>query len=76
MKRNIIYSMRKSDSERNILVRDNKHEGKFIAFRSVSDRTIVAEGSNPDTVILKAKKAGYENPMIMYVPDKNLTCCY
>jgi len=62
--------------ENNILVRDEKHEGKYVAFRSVVDRTIVAEGDNPDNVVRDAKKAGYEHPMIMYVPSKNMTCCY
>jgi|WetSurMetagenome_2_1015567.scaffolds.fasta_scaffold133493_2 hypothetical protein len=62
--------------DNNILVRDNKHEGKYIAFRSIVDRTIVAEGDNPDNVMRDAKKAGCDHPMIMYVPEKNMTCCY
>ncbi len=62
--------------EKNILVRDDKHEGKYVAFHSIVERTIVAEGDNPEAVMHDAKKAGCEHPMIMYVPDKNITCCY
>jgi len=62
--------------ESNILVRDEKHEGKYVAFRSVTDYTVVAEGSDPESVVQEAKKAGYEHPMVMYVPEKNITCCY
>ncbi len=60
----------------NILVRDEKYEGKYVAFRSVSDHTVIAEGQTPESVLESAKKNGYDHPMVLYVPNKDISCCY
>jgi hypothetical protein len=60
----------------NILVRDDKYEGKYVAFQSVVDHTVVAEGSDASKVMQDAKENGVENPMLVFIPDKNMTCCY
>ena len=62
--------------EKNILVKDNKYEGKYVAFSSVVDHTVVADGDNPERVMADAKAAGAANPVIVFIPDKNMTCCY
>jgi len=62
--------------DKDVLVRDDRHEGKYIAFLSVVDHTVVAEGDDPESVVRDAKKAGYEHPMVIYVPDKDTTYCY
>lgn len=43
--------------EKNILVRDDKYEGKYVAFTSVVDHTVIAKGDNPERVMAAAKKS-------------------
>ena len=62
--------------DRHVLVKDEKYGGKYVAMRSVIDHTVIAEGQNPEEVLKKAKENGCDQPMIMYVPDKSMTCCY
>jgi hypothetical protein len=58
------------------LVKDSNYEGKFVALRSVIDHTVVAFGDEPEKVSQEAKKNGADQPLIMYVPDKNMSFCY
>lgn len=62
--------------EKTMLVKDDKYEGKYVAFVSVTDHKIVAEGESPEDVFNEAKKSGCPQPMIVFVPDKGMTCCY
>ncbi|MGA2916568.1 MAG: DUF5678 domain-containing protein [Sedimentisphaerales bacterium] len=62
--------------DKHTLVKDSRYEGKYVAFTSVVDHTVIAYGSKPEDVMEKAKKAGASHPMIFFVPDKNMTCCF
>lgn len=64
------------EMENNLLVKDDKYEGKYVALLSVIDHTIVAEGHDPNAVVTAAKKAGFEHPFLLFVPDKKMTCCF
>jgi hypothetical protein len=61
--------------ERHILVKDPKYEGEYVAFTSVVNHTIIAHGKKPEKVREQAKKIA-PNPMVFFVPAKNMTCCY
>lgn len=62
--------------QKHVLVKDSKYEGKYVAFRSLNDHKIVAVGNKPEDVKRKAEEAGASQPMIFFVPNKNMTCCY
>ena len=60
----------------NVIVRDEKYRGKFVALRSFVDRTVVAADKDPDEAARKAKAKGVETPVMMFLPKKKMTCLY
>ncbi|HBG25553.1 MAG: hypothetical protein A2Y10_05125 [Planctomycetes bacterium GWF2_41_51] len=58
-----------------VLVKDPKYEGGYVAFTSVTDHTIVASGKTRKEVREKAKKFS-PNPMVFFVPAKDLSFCF
>ncbi|MCE5185911.1 MAG: DUF5678 domain-containing protein [Planctomycetaceae bacterium] len=62
--------------ENHVLVNDEKHEGKYVAFSSIVDHTIVSEGDDPESVMISAREQGHESPMIVYIPNKDMRHCY
>ncbi len=59
-----------------VLINEDGFEGKYVALRSFTDRTVVASGDNPETVMEQARQAGYSEPVIFYVPEHNITLVY
>jgi hypothetical protein len=58
-----------------VLVKDSKYEGGYVAVTSVTDHTVIAFGPDPRDVRDEAKKLT-PNPMIFFVPAKDMACCY
>lgn len=58
------------------LVSDQQYQGKYVAFTSSGRKSIVASGSNLNTVIKKAQKNGEVDPPIVFVPKRGTTCLY
>ena len=59
-----------------VLITEEGYEGKYVAMRSMSDRTIIASGSNPDAVMKQANKKGVTDPVIFFVPNHDITLVY
>lgn len=59
-----------------ILVVESGYEGKYVALRSVVDRTVVASGDDPETVMREAHEHGVANPVIFFVPSHDVTLVY
>jgi high-affinity K+ transport system ATPase subunit B len=59
-----------------VLITEEGYEGKYVAMRSMSDRTIIASGDNPDAVMSQAHKQGVTDPVIFFVPDHDITLVY
>jgi hypothetical protein len=59
-----------------ILITEEGYEGKYVAMRSMSDRTIIASGSNPDAVMKQANKQGVTDPVIFFVPNHDITLVF
>ena len=73
------YSKRRAKKAKmsiDILVKDKKYGGKYVAFRDFKDRKIVSYGKKVKDVYDKAVKKGFSNPVILYVPPKNTTFCF
>jgi len=59
-----------------ILVTEPGYEGKYVALPSFLNRIVVASGDDPKTVVEQARKAGYENPVIFFVPRHDVSLVY
>jgi hypothetical protein len=64
-------------TKRNILVKDSeKFGGKFVATRSFKNKKVVSHGTDPTKVFNEAKEKGVRDPVVFYVPQKNITQIY
>ncbi len=64
-----------ADNEQ-VLVKEDGYEGKYVALRSLLDRTVVACGDNPEIVMKQARRKGCSEPVIFYVPEHNISLVY
>jgi len=60
----------------NILVKDEKYSGRFIALKDFIDPTVIVDGKTPKEVLEKAISKGYKNPVILFVPIKDMVQIY
>ena len=59
-----------------VLLKDSKYEGQFVAIRDFDDPVVIANDKTPDKVYAKAAKLGVENPVVFYVPIKGRVYIY
>ena len=59
-----------------ILCTARKYQGHHVAYENFNSKKIVAFGDDPVTVINKAKKQGFSNAVLSYVPEANTTFVY
>lgn len=59
-----------------VLVTEGGYEGKYVALRSMTDRTVIASGDGPEVVMRKAREQGMINSVIFFVPSHNITLVY
>jgi hypothetical protein len=50
--------------------------GKYVALKSFVDKKVVASGNKPSEVAERAGKKGVKNPVIVFVPEKNISHVY
>jgi hypothetical protein len=60
----------------NTLIKDEKYNGKYVALKDFADQTVVADGKNPGEAFENATKKGYQNPVILFVPSKDMVQIY
>jgi high-affinity K+ transport system ATPase subunit B len=58
------------------LIVDKRYQGKFVALRSLTDRTVVAWGDDPSEVGTLAAEKGVEEPIVFYVPQEDVPYVY
>ncbi|MBM4025941.1 MAG: hypothetical protein FJ280_11130 [Planctomycetes bacterium] len=58
------------------LIVDKQYQGKFVALRSMTDRTVVAWGDNPSEVGNLAVEKGVAEPIVFYVPEDDVPYIY
>ena len=59
-----------------VLVNTNEYDGRYVAMKSFDDRTVVGVGDDPEAAIKDALRKGYEDPVIIYVPEKDMVHIY
>ena len=58
------------------LVKDDQSNGKYIAIISMEDPVIISSGVDPKEVYNEAQKKGYPQPLIVYIPEKDMVQIY
>jgi len=59
-----------------ILVTTDIFNGRYVAMKSVDDNTIVGVGEDPEKALKDAEVKGYKNPVLLYIPEKDLVHIY
>ncbi len=59
-----------------VLMSEEGYEGKYVALRSLVDRTVFASGDSPEIVMEQAHRKGCSEPVIFYVPEHSISLVY
>lgn len=59
-----------------ILVKDKQYAGKYVAIEDFGSSKVVGNGQTPQEAYKEATLRGYSNPVIVFVPLKNLVQIY
>ena len=59
-----------------ILIKEKKFEGKYVAIRSLSDSTPIADGDSPQDVYEAAIRLGVVSPLLLFVPAHEMVQIY
>ncbi len=49
---------------------EEKHLGHYAAFASFTAEKVISYGDNPVEVVAEAKRKGIEDPVLVYIPEK------
>lgn len=60
----------------NVLIGDDKYKDTYVAIKDFSDSTVIADGKDPKEVYDNALKQGYPNPVILFIPAKDMIQAY
>lgn len=52
------------------------YSGQYVAVRSFSDRNVVCHGTQPVDVIKEAKEKGVGDPVLLFIPEKDMVHIY
>jgi hypothetical protein len=55
-----------------VLTSEEGYEGRYVALRSLSDRTVIASGDDPGIVMKEACERGADNPVIFFLPSHDM----
>jgi len=55
-----------------ILVKTNKYNGKYVAIKSLNDSKVVGSGKDPKTALRRAAAKGFDDPVLVYIPEKGV----
>lgn len=58
------------------LLKSSNYNGRYIAMKDFDDPAVIADGINPQEAYEKAIKKGLKNPVITFVPIKNMVQIY
>jgi hypothetical protein len=55
-----------------ILIKEKKYRGTYVAVKDISHTKVISSGKDPKKVQDEAVKKGFDNPLLIYVPKKNM----
>ena len=59
-----------------VLVKTNQYNGRYVAMKSFDDHTVVGSGKDPQTALQEAAEKGAKDPVIVYIPEKEMVHIY
>ena len=59
-----------------VLCADKRYEGKHVVLESFNSRKVVASGSDPVVAISKAREKGYDEAVLVFIPEKDAVFVY
>lgn len=59
-----------------VLIKEKKFEGRYVALEDIDHPLPVADGKSPDEVYESAVKKGFTDPLILYVPLQGMVQIY
>ena len=59
-----------------VLVSTDEFNGRYVAMKDFEDNTIVGVGDDPEKALKEAEAKGFKNPVLLYIPEKDLVHIY
>jgi len=59
-----------------VFVNSDQYNGCYVAMKSFDDYTIIGVGDDPETAIKEALSKGYNDPVLLYIPEKEIVHIY
>jgi len=60
----------------NLLVKTNEYNGRYVALRSFEDHSVIGVGDDPEAALKDAMANGVEEPVLVYVTEKDTVHIY
>ena len=61
----------------NVLINESgAFEGQYVATRSFKDKEVISSGSDPVKVCNEAREKGVSDPVVFFVPQKDMVHIY
>lgn len=58
------------------LVKDRGYEGRYVALKGFEDSAVISDGLTPQEAYEKAIQKGHKNPVIAFIPIKDMVQIY
>ena len=58
------------------LIATDEFNGRYVAMKSFEDNTIVGVGNDPAQALKDAEVKGFWNPVLLYIPEKDIVHIY
>ena len=59
-----------------VLIKEKKFEGRYVALRNLNDHSPIADGKTPEEAYALAVKNGCARPLMLYVPLHGMVQIY
>jgi hypothetical protein len=59
-----------------LLLNSEKYLGQYVALDSYKNRVVVCSGSDPALVFNRAKDKGIKDPIVFFVPEREMVHIY
>jgi len=59
-----------------VLVKSGRYNGRYVAMKNVHDRRVVGSGKSPAKALSEARRNGVADPLLIFVPEKEMVNIY
>lgn len=59
-----------------ILIKEKKYSGQYVIIKDFNNPTVITYGDDPQRIYEEAIKMGYPEPVILFVPTKDMVQIY